>query len=336
MLFSLLVFLLLPALVVTYNTPKKTETKKVNATKPKCEEVKYTDGYDSLDSFFNDRIAMIVDPKGRFRTPGIFIDFHLILTSYIPFRELRLANTPLNSFKVCIFKGRDGYGYFYASTHRMICARQIIPYPEEELLKWKHSHGHNMSIRPRHDLMIVRTNPREYAIRSGFSWIYWDYIGFKFPSPVHVAKQHYMLKDNYLTIASLGFTSYDLMRDSDTLLSRSYFAEYAVTDCDEWLPRWWGHYICLNNLDNLKGVGSGAFLVHQNTLYGIGSFMLTKGNYSILVFTDVRKYYRMLGTACHEFEATNIKRTQAYDRDDFFYYSHHKRIKPFYQLFSYA
>ncbi|CAF4906820.1 unnamed protein product [Pieris macdunnoughi] len=66
-----------------------------------------------------------------------------------------------------------------------------------------------------------------------------------------------------------------------------------LLDCDEWFPRDWGHFICIDNEENLPGVPSGGPLFHIDhgkTLFGVGCFSLRKGNESILVFTNLKLY----------------------------------------------
>lgn len=299
--------------------------------------VKYADDAyeDVLHKYFDNRAVLIARRRrGTFAiAPGIFIDFHLILTSYNPFRRDREVWYDFMDYKVCVLKGRtrdkSGAYVFEASRHIPVCARQIIPVPEMDLPA-SVLHGYSRRVHsPLHDLMVIRINPREYAVRSSRGEAA---IGFSFPKPVHIAKPFYELRNRYLMIASTGFRDYDHIRSGDTLLSRRFFTEYVLTDCDEWMPRWWGYFICIKNVDDFKGVGSGALLIHENALFGIGSFMLSKRNQSILVFTDVRKYYRMFGTACHEFEATDLKYLEGYDRDTFWYYAHHKRTLDFYEM----
>lgn len=307
-----------------------------------CSKVKYADDAyeDVLHRFFDSKLVLIAyndDTQLKAIAPGIFIDFHLILTSYNPFRLDRIRWYGLDRYKVCVLKSRTvntaGSYVFQASTHNIVCARQIIPFPEANYTR-KIFHGYNLTHSPLHDMMVVRITPRDYAVRSWYNWIYGAAIGFSFPIPVHIAKQFYELRGRYLTIASLGFRDYEHIRESKTLLSRTYSTELVMADCDEWLPRWWGYFICIQNVDNFKGIGSGALLVHENALFGIGSFMLNKRNNSVLVFTDVRPYYRMFGTACHEYEASYITLRDGYDRDEFWYYAHHRRIEDFATLFT--
>lgn len=79
----------------------------------------------------------------------------------------------------------------------------------------------------------------------------------------------------------------------NTELEVAYYLGETFADCDEWIPREWGRFICLLNEENLAGVASGAPLFHSTDttiVIGIGCFEVTKGDESVLVFTDLRPY----------------------------------------------
>ncbi|XP_028178302.1 uncharacterized protein LOC114365824 [Ostrinia furnacalis] len=89
-------------------------------------------------------------------------------------------------------------------------------------------------------------------------------------------------------------------REWDTIMrSKAYEEdESVIEDCEEYMPRYWGYFICIRNVDNSKRIRSGALLFYNNTLYGVSSFVLKKGNDSILVFTDVRPYTDLIFDIC--------------------------------------
>lgn len=73
-----------------------------------------------------------------------------------------------------------------------------------------------------------------------------------------------------------------------------------LEDCDEWIPREWGLFICISIDQEYMGLQSGSPLIHNNRLYGIGSFALKKMNRTIFVFTDVRPYFFNLGYCAND------------------------------------
>lgn len=66
------------------------------------------------------------------------------------------------------------------------------------------------------------------------------------------------------------------------------YDEAVLVDCDDYIPRDWGRFICIVNINNSTGVQSGSPLIQRHLVYGIESFALEKGEDKILVFTDVR------------------------------------------------
>ncbi|XP_072949962.1 uncharacterized protein [Epargyreus clarus] len=139
--------------------------------------------------------------------------------------------------------------------------------------------GFNKTHSPIHDLMLIKipegqvkkppaTNQREaFYLTPDFDSYFtsgWTFAGFGYSDNYHIAEN-----------IALENTLYE---DSD------------VADCDEWIPRAWGRFVCLSNVENLEGVQSGAPLFHEGGLRGVGSFALRKGKESILVFTDYHLY----------------------------------------------
>ncbi|CAD0197051.1 unnamed protein product [Chrysodeixis includens] len=72
----------------------------------------------------------------------------------------------------------------------------------------------------------------------------------------------------------------------------------AVLDCGEWLPNYWGNFICIANDYQLKTLTAGSMLVSHYKLFGIGSFAYFRGGEGVLVFTDVRLYSEQIMNAC--------------------------------------
>lgn len=243
--------------------------------------------------------------------PGVFIHPQYVLTSFNPFRDLMRANIfmsvhVLMERKVEIVEispGKTERQFIYrVSPSDAECAQQIIPIDEDDLTseQW---HGLNKQHSPIHDLMVLR-------LESAYTFLDPDPKLYSFDK---IGTEHYVPAGPFLTdiarpgdrlesdvkFASLGFRSRGHIKTSDKLLSRSYEAEEDVLeDCDEWIPRHWGHFICIRDEDNYEGVGSGALLFHRRVLFGIGSFALKKLNTSILVFTDVRPYHSLLNKTC--------------------------------------
>lgn len=252
-----------------------------------------------LDNFF-DKAAVIVDHWGTKLALAMFIDYNLVVSSYNPFRWYRNRGG-LHQIRICVLRWRktvwknDKASYvFEATTHGVDCARQVVPLPEHNIstMEWHHYHIKKNS--PLHDITVFKMHPK------GLVRWWGSYI--RFPSVVSLARAHDDLGPTMM-IASIGHTSKDLMKTNDHILSFKIWAEDDVlVDCERWMPRQWGLFICVKNTNKYPGLASGALLIHRRTLYGIGSFLLRKGNSSIFAFTDIRSYYHMLGAPCTFFE----------------------------------
>lgn len=101
-------------------------------------------------------------------------------------------------------------------------------------------------------------------------------------------RQHRILSKGFI-FAGFGFIDEEHVTRMNELEIEIY-DEAVLVDCDDYIPRDWGRFICIANLRNDTGVQSGSPLLQRNLIYGIGSFALEKGEDKILVFTDVREY----------------------------------------------
>ncbi|KAJ8719784.1 hypothetical protein PYW08_011959 [Mythimna loreyi] len=172
---------------------------------------------------------------------------------------------------------------------------------------------------PLHDLMVIRmeeeigiatASTKLYPIvkqeTHNFGGWYWagesgKYYNSMKTFPAGIAD----VLDPEVLIFTLGYLTKKQMKDYDTLHEILYKADDAVlVDCDEWLPREWGFFICIRNIGNFPGIGSGATLFSNEKLFGIASFAMFKQNTGILVFTDVRKYEELIEKTCGDEEFT--------------------------------
>ncbi|KAJ0176899.1 hypothetical protein K1T71_006908 [Dendrolimus kikuchii] len=101
----------------------------------------------------------------------------------------------------------------------------------------------------------------------------------------HVAREFPPLEKGNWSLATFGFE-----QRSPLTLMVFQFPDPVLMECEEWLRRAWGHFICLLNVERLLG-GSGTGLFHKDALLGLGAFELSRGLDSILVFTDLRPYH---------------------------------------------
>lgn len=95
------------------------------------------------------------------------------------------------------------------------------------------------------------------------------------------------------SIAGHGFVDRPHVKQNVDLEVVHYGVQQVLQICDEWIPRIWGRFICLLNIESLVGVTAGGALFYNRRLIGLGAFSVLKGNQSILVFTDLRLYNNM-------------------------------------------
>lgn len=99
----------------------------------------------------------------------------------------------------------------------------------------------------------------------------------------------------WFSIAGHGFIDRSHVKQNIDLEVVDFEVKNVLQDCETWVPRGWGHFICLLNIENFVGVSAGSALFYNRRFIGIGSFSLLRGNESILLFTDLRKYHGMKG-----------------------------------------
>lgn len=100
--------------------------------------------------------------------------------------------------------------------------------------------------------------------------------------------KHRILRKGFI-IPSFGSIDEDHVKRMN-VMEVDIYDEDVLLDCDDYIPRDWGRFICINNVNNSTGIQSGAPLMHRGMIYGIGCFAIEKGEEKVLVFTDVRDY----------------------------------------------
>lgn len=251
---------------------------------------------------------------------AVIISKDLILTSFNPFRELtkhsfkRWHTCVCNMIKRSYPKNKDAS---YEWERREVdCARQVVPANDDSIPdhSWFGNRGKLKKMHtPIHDLMVIR-------VKTPFTDIMFDndYTRLDFlttyktklkagPIQTEVASSTDFLGDEF-KFASLGhILDPDIVKNRDVFVGKVNADEKVLVDCEEWLPRTWGWFICLNNSYGIPQIGSGAMLYAHGKLFGVGSFTLNKGTDSLLVFTDVRKYHHLLNTTCTKMDQELFK-----------------------------
>lgn len=211
---------------------------------------------------------------------GVFFDISLVLTSATPLEpylddleSLKIHSILGDTTKVgnwtvtCAdtsygVKRKDywlplGYDNKHSGRHDLLVLfAQTTPIKEEEVYDLA-PEASNASYR--HAFSPFLATPENRIIGKGFA-----FAGFGFVDEDHVNRMNDLEVEMY--------------KDS------------VLVDCDDYIPRDWGRFICISNLTNATGVQSGSPLFQRGLIYGIGCFALEKGEDKIFVFTDVRDY----------------------------------------------
>lgn len=218
---------------------------------------------------------------------AVWIDNKRILTSgnslqkFIHYPQLIIVYTP------------NGNQYSLRS-HGVVCSKRIIGRtgnPEE-------LHGMHGTHAPVHDLVVMSVgSPGRFSDDKKRGLIS---INERGPILSKLADEEDFLNASNPHIAFCGFGYIDSQHIGYNryLEISEYNDNTVIVNCDEWIPREWGRFICIANLEWVNTVQSGAPLYYNDVLYGIGSFSLQKGDESILVFTDVRPYRELINNTC--------------------------------------
>lgn len=219
--------------------------------------------------------VVAITVRGKSSGAGILFDRDLVLTT-ATVGEMYLKT---NLYQVMAY---GAYGYWYLGKS-YYCTCGITPYRIERKEFWMSIglDGHHC---PVHDLFVLYC-PATYGSFGPES----SNATYRTAFSTYLARPHHGLLKSYFTVAAFGFVDQDHVEKMNQL-EVDWYGYGTRVDCDFYIPREWGRFICIKNDFNIVGVQSGAPLMHRGLIYGIGSFALQKGNENILVFTDVRGY----------------------------------------------
>lgn len=146
----------------------------------------------------------------------------------------------------------------------------------------EHWHGPRGVHVPRHDIALIYT---------------WDqiYLYSSYPNRYHYAyrailagpKTHY---SDPIIFAGSGYEYLVHIRENYKIFYGRLNAS-DIVNCERYLPKWWGKFVCIKNSRGVAGVPSGGGLFTKKELVGIGCFEIRYNEDRIMVFTDLRYYY---------------------------------------------
>lgn len=231
----------------------------------------------------NDRYDFVVSVEvyGKPSGVGVLFDRNLVLTS-ATVGEIYNKVNPMYDVRVVAI-----YGEWDRSTsYRCTCG--ITPYQIERQEFWLSVgvDGHHC---PVHDLFVLHCPAR------------WGYFGpeavnatYRMAYSTYLARPHHGLFSSKFKMIAFGYVDQDHVEKMDQLELDHYHDPDMRVECDDYIPREWGRFICIISRWYVVGLQSGAPLTHQGLVYGIASFTLQKGDETILVFTDIRGYSQHL------------------------------------------
>lgn len=193
---------------------------------------------------------------------------------------------------------KNGTQFYTLIDNNLACGRQVQILPDSVINKEDLWHGTGNRHCPLHDLLVFRIdNSLEVSTFETENDLQND---------VENTEDDFSVTHNlFLTKLAEPMQGLDgdfkfCMVVDERFIKVTYYTENerALLNCNEWLPRNWGVFFCVRNKDNHREVSSGAMLVSNNTLFGVGSFVLTRGKESIIVFTDVRPYSELINNTC--------------------------------------
>lgn len=151
-----------------------------------------------------------------------------------------------------------------------------------------------------HDIALINLVPKDGIKEYLHNFYLPQPERIRIPFPVNIWEldndKTYLHRSGWV-IAGFGYVDQKHIEEN-YILEYNYF-DATLVDCDEWIPREWGRFLCLLDETGLAGLASGAPLfwyMRRNWIKfcGIGSFSLKKDKYHILVFTDLIPYVNNL------------------------------------------
>lgn len=256
--------------------------------------------------FFNRLVFVVINDK---HAPygvvplatGAILDKNRLLTSYNPFKKYIKDRSMINEISVQLTYGviktsENTFCNHLYGTHELWSGRQVTYTPDEEIPD-KSWHGREADKHsPLHDLMVLRVKPN-----------------FDHSTPFSNKQEHEIKLGTYdnvftMNIAEAGYELEYPLRyaqlSTDKGFSKRSIETYnfvssddVVMNCDNYIPKYFGIFICLKNIHQIQTLVSSAILVSNQTVVGIGSFMYVRGDINFLVFTDVRPYQELIMNA---------------------------------------
>ncbi|XP_013142252.1 PREDICTED: uncharacterized protein LOC106106245 isoform X2 [Papilio polytes] len=215
---------------------------------------------------------------------GTFIRNNMIVTSAIPLEEVFKWPTYIKIYMIQT-RYNNSKGVYAMHSVGDIWGKQYF---------WVFWGYKRYERNPVHDLMFLYVSYRFGKFSNSTK---------RLPFYVPLAKQYDIEEPSGWKTAAFSLTDWRHVKHS-TKLVPIYWDEPVLVDCQEYIPKYWGYFICILNIDKYPVIQSGAPLIQNNRLWGVASFSLRRGKESIFAYTDLRPYRHMIYGFYKKFFAT--------------------------------
>lgn len=238
----------------------------------RCTEIEYKWLEDDDNFDFIVGVAL----NGKPICTGFWVDYMTVLTSYNPFHSL--SKDELKDITVHTIDGN----YKVSKVHKV--NMHIKPLWETNQVWMENKDGKHT---PNNDIYSLRVSYGENQESRQPIAVPKQYVKKRHPLTLTSNNSWFVpgLKAEIL-FAGFGFVNKtDIENNTQLQVYRAPITD--LLDCDEWVSREWGCFVCIANKEGLAGVPLGGPLFLNDVVQGIGGFTLEKNNESILVFTFI-------------------------------------------------
>ncbi|CAG4970977.1 unnamed protein product [Colias eurytheme] len=145
----------------------------------------------------------------------------------------------------------------------------------------EHQHGPHGDHVPRHDVTVLVSLDQIYVY-------YTPPTSYMYAYRALLTGKHSNLT-NDLLFAGSGY-EYLLHIKENYKIFYTTAKRSEIVDCSKYLPKWWGKFICIRNVNHLAGVQNGGALLSGEYLVGVGCFEIRVNEDRVFAFTDLRYY----------------------------------------------
>lgn len=161
-------------------------------------------------------------------------------------------------------------------------------------LNAEHWHGPRGIHSPRHDICIIHTLDQMFILN------YISYNGM-YPTRSYLIFKHSTISE-ILWFSGSGYEYLEHIKENYKIFIAKQFRDNIV-DCSKYLPKYWGKFICIINVEGFPGIQNGCGLHteidNRDYIVGLGCFEIRYNEDKIYAFTDLRYYVDWITLMAH-------------------------------------